>query len=84
MKELSKREDSVYKVITTTSLTRKEIATKLFMHYSNVEYVEKRIYAKLGIPNRIALIFAKHEAEMVEAQVINASVIDELEKDYKP
>ena len=60
MTELTPREAGVYAVITTTSLTRKEIAIKLHMHYTNVAYVEKRIYAKLGIPNRIALIFANN------------------------
>ena len=59
--KLTDRELLVYELITTTSLTRKELADKIFMCYSNFARYEDKIYRKLGMANRIELIFARYE-----------------------
>ena len=59
--KLTDRELAIYELITTTSLTRKELADKIFMCYSNFARYEDKIYRKLGVANRIELIFARYE-----------------------
>ena len=61
MDKLTDRELAIYDLITTTSLTRKELADKIFMCYSNFARYEDKIYKKLGMANRIELIFARYE-----------------------
>ena len=61
MDKLTDRELAIYDLITTTSLTRKELADKIFMCYSNFARYEDKIYKKLGVTNRMELIFARYE-----------------------